>query len=111
MSSLYYYRNYGVQVALKWYNVVWWKLMPGTRIKVKWPAGSVASVTDFTHVYFANGSDPNDHYRPWLESNVGKQGWDWDWVLSDDDISKNLLTIKFRRGKEKWATMASLRWS
>lgn len=36
---------------------------------------------------FSDGTvpDPNDRLRPWLEKNAGKQGQDWDWVLSKDN--------------------------
>lgn len=72
--------------------------MPGTKIKVRWP------VLDLT-------SDPNNSYRPWLEENVGRQHIDWDWTLEDDDLQRNLLTVKFRYGKARYATIAALRWS
>ena len=79
-------------------EVLWWKFMPGTIITVKWPVDS-------------ESSDPNDHYRPWLEQNVGKQNWDWNWrikigLFSQDDG----VVIKFRKGKEDCASMASLKW-
>ena len=52
---------------------IWWKFMPGTTITVKWPRTEWIVLHD-------DGStltcDPNHHYRPWLEKNVGKQGID-----------------------------------
>jgi len=33
---------------------------------------------------FKNSSDPNDHFRPWLELHCGKQGVDWDWIMIED---------------------------
>jgi len=72
--------------------------MPGVTFKVKWPVG-------------VHSADPNEHYRPELESLVGRQGWDWDWMLTDNDLSENRLTIKIRRGKERWAGWLSLKWS
>lgn len=56
-------------------------------------------------------ADPNDHYRPWLEDHVGRQGWDWNWDIKADDIVRNRLTIKFRKGKESRAVEAALMWS
>ena len=98
---------------------LWWRYMPGTTIKVKWPVGNIIVLPtddgwDWTlgttrqEVFSA---DPNEHYRPWMESNVGRQGWDWNWRLTDNDCAENRLSIKFRRGKESWATVAALRWS
>jgi hypothetical protein len=56
-------------------------------------------------------ADPNDHYRPWMEANVGRQGWDWNWGLADRDATDNRLTIKIRQKYEKYATIAVLRWA
>ena len=117
--SPYYYKLYGVKVALNWYNKLWWRLMPGTVVKVKWPVGDVIITEDHSlwdwsigpSKYIVESADPNDHYRPWMEQNVGKQGLDWDWSMLDNDVSQNTLTIKFRKGKEHWATLAALRWS
>lgn len=105
---------------LSFINRVWWKLMPGTIIKVKWPAGNIVvnhhdprwrDMGGAVWVDLGFSADPNDHYRWWMEQNVGKQGWDWDWSMLDDDISKNYLTIKFRKGKEQYAIIAALRWA
>ena len=94
-------------------NRVWWRLMPGTTFKVKWPVGAI--IEEFEDQYKTNGSlfssDPNEHYRPFLEKYVGRQGWDWDWAMIDTDITENLLTVKLRRGKEKYATLLAMRWS
>ena len=119
MFSPYYYHSYGVKVALKWYNSIWWKLMPGNTIKVPWPVGPVTITEDDPRWdwtlgpsrYIVESADPNDHYRPWMEQNVGKQGWDWDWCMRDNDAAENKLTVKFRRGKEQYATLFSLKWS
>jgi len=54
-------------------------------------------------------ADPNDHYRPWMEANVGRQGWDWNWRI--DSVEGDTLAIKFRRSKEYYASLAALRWS
>ncbi len=119
MFSPYYYHSYGIKVALKWYNSIWWKLMPGTIIKVRWPVGNIVITEDDPRWdwtlgpsrYIVQSADPNDHYRPWMESNVGKQGWDWDWAMQDNDIIENTLTIKFRRGHRELATAAKIMWS
>ena len=120
MFNLDYYRIYGVKVAQKWYNTIWWKLMPGTTIKVRWPVGKIFIPKDVPYwmwiayppgQHSVESADPNDHYRSWLESNVGKQGWDWDWALRDNDIVEKTLTIKFRHSHRELATAAKIMWS
>lgn len=77
--------------------------MPGTTIKVKWPVGEVRIKQEQSGIWdYVRSADPNDHYRPWLEKYVGKQGWDWNWKL--DPHGFDSLIIKFRRGKEKYAS-------
>jgi hypothetical protein len=93
-------------------NRIWWLLMPGTTIKVKWPEGEICIKQEASDIWdYVRSADPNDHYRPYMETNVGRQGWDWDWTMMDHDVSQNTLTIKFRRGKEHWATLIALRWA
>ncbi len=95
-------------------NRLWWRYMPGTEIEVLWPRGwtepEPAAGGGFIQI---ESTDPNDHFRPWLEANVGRQGWDWDWrigqVAAETDVQDTLI-IKFRRKKEKYATIASLKW-
>lgn len=106
--------------GLNIYQKIWWKFVPGKVIKVKWPRGNL--VIDHNHpkwqdmggavwVDLGFSADPNDHYRPWLEKNVGKQGWDWNWGFADSDATDDTLTIKIRRGREKYATLLGLMWS
>ena len=56
-------------------------------------------------------ADPNDHYRPWLEENVGKQGVDWDWGLRNSDAHDHTLSIRFKREYEMMALTAKMMWS
>ena len=56
-------------------------------------------------------ADPNDHYRPWLELNVGKQGREWDWGLRNSDAHDNTLSIRFKRDNEMLAMTAKLMWA
>lgn len=88
--------------------------MPGTEIEVPWPRGwLVLETSDDGSTLAVETSDPNDHYRPWLEANVGRQGWDWDWrigVVAAQTEVQDTLVIKFRRKKEKYATIAKLKW-
>jgi hypothetical protein len=87
------------------FKSLWWALIPGTVISVKWPRGW----TDIDHLGNQfNSSDPNDHYRPWLEKNVGRQGWDWDW---DWKVGNDCLAIKFRKGKREKMVEFVMRWA
>lgn len=98
-------------------SYLWWKFIPGTTIKVKWPSGDVVidesmPQWDWTvgpSKYIIESADPNDHYRPALEKLVGKQGRDWQWKMDDNDID-NIL-IKFRKGKDRYASYFALKWS
>jgi len=100
-------------------EAAWWHWMPGVTINVAWPTGKVKvgpSHRDGWSGYgpefeYVDSADPNDHYRPWLEKNVGKQGWDWNWGLRDNNAAENRLTIKVRKKHAKWATMAALLWN
>ena len=96
----------------KW---AWWKFFPGTTLEAKWPNGWVVlhEMPDGSKTS-VESSDPNDHYRPELEKLVGKQGWDWDWRVSHHDHMFNpedRIIIKIRKGKSKWATLLSMKWS
>ena len=100
---------------------VWWRWMPGVTFTVKWPRGVIVAGPGpedprwhdwggAAYITFES-ADPNDHYRPWMEKNVGRQGWDWNWGLHDNNAAENRLTIKIRNKHAKWATMATLQWS
>lgn len=91
---------------------LWWWLMPGVVIKVRWPVGEVRIQQEPSGVWdYVKSSDPNDHYRPWMEANVGRQKWDWDWGFAGNDVSDNCLTIKIRQSRREYATIALMRWS
>lgn len=51
-------------------------------------------------------SEPNLYYRPWLETNVGRQGRDWEWDICGTDI--DYLEIYF--AKKESATLFELKW-
>ena len=105
--------------GLTLYDKLWWRFMPGAVINVAWPKGQVKVGPSHRDGYsgygpefeYVDSADPNDHYRPWMEKYVGKQGWDWNWGVCSNDVSDNRLTIKIRRKHEKYATIAALRWS
>lgn len=93
-------------------NKLWWLLMPGTVINVKWPSGWVIlNESPDGSCVSTDSADPNDHYRPWLEKHVGKQGWDWQWGMANTDATLNRLTIKIRRKYANYAIIAALRWA
>ena len=98
---------------------LWWRFMPGVVINVKWPAGPIKvgpshrlgwnGIGDYFE--YVESADPNDHYRPWMEEHVGRQGWDWDWGMVDNNVAENRLTIKIRQKHAKYATIVAIRWS
>jgi hypothetical protein len=98
---------------------LWWRFMPGVIINVKWPVGNITVDESDPRWDWSLGStlqegfsaDPNDHYRPWMEKHIGKQGWDWDWGMADRDATENRLTIKIRRKYQDYAIIAKLQWS
>ena len=97
----------------------WWRFVPGVVINVRWPVGEVVidesmKQWDWTigpSKYIVESADPNDHYRPWLEKHVGRQGWDWNWGMADRDATDNRLTIKIRRKHQECAIIAKMMWS
>ena len=104
------------------FNIIdklWWIFVPGVIVNVAWPVGEVTidesmPKWDWTigpSRYVIDSADPNDHYRPWLEKNVGRQGWDWDWGVLGNDAAENRLTIKVRKKYAKCAIIIAMRWS
>lgn len=98
---------------------IWWHHIPGVTIKVKWPVGEIVVDHNDPRWYDLGGAvwvkfesaDPNDHYRLWMEENVGQQGWDWNWDLKDNDVAENCLTIRLRKKHEKQATVIAMQWA
>lgn len=93
--------------ATKLKHKLWWKLMPGSEIVVRWPVGWTDSDRLGNQIQSA---DPNDHYRPWMEANVGQQCWDWDWNIKHITDQDAALIIKFRLGRRKEAMQAKFMW-
>lgn len=98
---------------------LWWQFVPGEIINVRWPVGDVEinesmPQWDWTigpSRYVVVSADPNDHYRPYLEKHVGRQGWDWNWGMANNDVAANRLTIKIRRKYRDHATILALKWT
>ena len=112
-------KNHWLPRGLNIREKLWWRFMPSVVITVKWPKGPL--VVDHNDPRWVDlggavwvsidSADPNDHYRPWLEQHVGRQGWDWDWGVANNDAANNTLTIKIRQRHARHATIAALRWS
>lgn len=116
IGGLYFVRRNSEKIwmpcGLNLYNKLWWRFMPGVVINVAWPTGEIRIEQDPSGIWdYRRSADPNDFYRPWLEKNVGKQGWDWNWGMGGNDASENRLTIKIRQKYAEYATMAALRWA
>jgi hypothetical protein len=98
---------------------LWWRFMPGVVINVAWPKGEIKVGPSHRYGWsgigpeyeYIESADPNDHYRPWMEEHVGRQGWDWNWGMADRDATDNRLTIKIRRKYQDCAIIAKLQWS
>lgn len=90
---------------------LFWKYGKGPTISVKWPVGPISVPNGDNTGMLTESADPNDHYRPWLEKNVGKQNRDWVWGLRDNNVTENRLTIKFRKSKAMYASVATLLWT
>jgi hypothetical protein len=106
--------------GLNVFQQLWWRFVPGEVINVRWPTGNIVvdhndprwcDLGGAVWVDLGFSADPNDHYRWWLEKYVGKQGWDWNWGMANDDVAANRLTIKICKSKSKYATIAQVLWS
>ena len=100
-------------------NWVFWYIFPTVEIRLKWPVGYITVGPDHPKWDWSLGAtlqegfsaDPNDHYRPWLEENIGRQSWAWDWKMANSDAADNMLTLRVRRDKAEYATIAAMRWA
>ena len=99
---------------------LWWKFMRHTDVVVKWPVGWAILHDDGKGgITSTESADPNDHYRPWLEANVGKQCWDWNWepgpvaAVSDDgsDLGCDTVRIALRKKQAHFASIIALKWA
>lgn len=125
IDGLFFWRDiddhvkYFYPCGLNLVDKLWWRFMPGVVINVKWPTGQIkvgpshrlgwSGVGEYFE--YVDSADPNDHYRPWLEEHVGKQGWNWQWGMANNDAAENRLTIKIRRKYAEYATIAAMKWA
>jgi hypothetical protein len=95
-------------------SVCQWRYWLRTEVVVNWPQGW----TPQDHLgNSAESADPNVWYRAWLETNVGPQGWAWDWRINKVYVPDNnplievrdSLKIKFRKAAD--ATAFALKWA
>lgn len=97
---------------------LWWRFVPGEIVNVKWPKGPL--IVDHNDPRWVDlggavwvqidSADPNDHYRPYMEKYIGRQGWDWNWGVANNDVADNRLTIKIRQTHVKYATILAIMW-
>jgi len=120
INGLYFWRqNHWLPCGLNIRDKLWWRFVPGVVINVRWPAGNIVVDENDPRWDWTMGAslqegfsaDPNDHYRPWMEQHVGRQGRDWNWGMTNMDATENRLTIKIRQKYAKYATIAAIQWS
>jgi hypothetical protein len=111
--------NY-IPYGLNLWQKLWWRFMPGKVINVRWPTGNI--VVDHNDPRWCDwggavwvdlgfSADPNDHYRPEMEKYCGRQGWNWNWGIADNDVAANRLTIKIRRKYANYAILLAIKWA
>lgn len=109
----------------KWRDRIYWRLVDYVEVDVKWPSGEI--VVDHNDPRWADlggavwigfeSADPNDHYRPFLEQWIGRQGWDWDWRLAwhgrniETGEQNGRLTIRMRKKHAIYASHIALMWN
>jgi hypothetical protein len=99
----WFIKGVGTNIASK----LFWRFVPGVEFKLRWPRGWTEPTADGVQT---ESADPNAHYRPWFERHVGKQCISWDWTVKESDLTGNTLTVKIRRGRAKYASMAIMKW-
>lgn len=108
----------------KWRDKIYWCLVDYIEIDVNWPSGVVVVSHDHPRWYDVgavwveiDSADPNDHYRPFLEEWIGRQGWDWDWRLAwhgrniETGEPEGRLTIRMRKKHEIYASHIAMMWN
>ena len=111
--------NY-IPYGLNLWQKLWWRFMPGEVINVRWPTGNI--VVDHNDPRWCDwggavwvdlgfSADPNEHYRTEMEKYCGRQGWNWNWGIADNDVAANRLTIKIRRKYANYAILLAIKWA
>jgi hypothetical protein len=123
MSDLELKTRFGLVDAIKW------RLLRGGSVIVAWPEWCEVTVdhNDLAWVDWGGAvriirdtDDPNWHYRPFLDKNIGKFGKDWMWRVRGCALDPNIrldpwgpstLEIRLHKRKAKWASILQLKWS
>jgi hypothetical protein len=108
-----------------WLYRLWWAIMGGESIIL--PHRERTIVVEYGHPLWwdcgaqrveVTTDNPMWLYGTWLEEHVGRLNRDWHIMLTQDMIQnpdqmiiKQEVEIQFRKGKEKWANLASLMWT
>lgn len=103
----------------KIFEKIWWYFTPCMEISVKWPKGKIVVNHDDPRWVDLGGAvwvelesaDPNDHYRPFMEEWIGRQGRDWAWYMGGTDARDNRLTIRIREKHAVFATHIAIMWN
>ena len=97
-------------MLFKYFNLLWWKFVPGKEIVVMCPTDLVQIPHPFySHTYFIESLAvfSKENSKKILEQTVGIQGLDWDWRI----VENNKLKIKFRIGKTRYASYFLIKWN
>lgn len=94
-----------------WRFRIWWKFAKGPTIHLAVP---IEYSAENNQLYIEHGILPSDvffYYEPWLLENVGRKGWEWDWMIEFQNQKYPLtyITLKFRE-PTKFATHIALKW-
>ena len=97
---------------------VWWYFNPYVEVTVRWPVGEI--VVEYgdprwydcgARLVLIQSADPNDHYRPFLEEWIGRQRWDWQFLMKNNDARDNRITIRIRQKHAVFATHVAMMWN
>lgn len=97
-----------VPISVRLAKDAYWRLAAGATVTLPWPRKYWLDLGGGMSVH---SDEPNDHYRPWLEANVGRQGWDWRWDYHHLSATEAVVILTVRKGKAPLASAAALKWS
>jgi hypothetical protein len=84
---------------------LYWIVVPHDVVVVKWP-----DPFDWEREPYRNMGDPNNHYRAWLEENLGEQGYNWDWHLDWSQVKLDKIYILVPYHKRTFTSLIGLMW-
>lgn len=124
-ALLFYMAQVEIHVRLGILGDLRWRMLQGGEVFVKWPSGECEITSSHTRwgwmidptsptSHTIHSADPNDHYRPWLEANVGKQGRDWEWKIAPYKEGfyspGDRVLIRVRKSKRHALSAMALMW-